>query len=465
MVVKDFSQLKVAVLGAGVESAVTIPWLLQQGTTDLTICDSNPDAELKALDRLAGSEDFINWQRGAEYLENLQDFDLIVRSPGIPWLSPQIQSALQAGVSVTSHIKLFFERCPAPIIGVSGTKGKGTTAGLITAMLKAEGKSVYLGGNIGTPPLGFLDQLTAKDWVVLELSSFQLQDLGCSPHIAVITNLGEDHLDHHADLAEYHAAKQSLLRYQPSDDTAILNGDDPVIPRFAEGLGEAARQIFSGVTFDEHVAAGVANGFIMVRHNEQEKAVGPVSDIIIPGPHNLRNVLAACLAARAAGVSYQAMHQAIQEYRGLPHHLELVGEIDGAQYFDDSYAANPTATIPALQSFDRPIVLIAGGFERGLDYQPLAEAIRRSPVKAVLTIGESGGRLAEVLKSTASEAAISVVAIPSKEEIVATARQYAKPGDIVLFSPAAASFDMFENYTRRGEYFTAQVRAAADSAT
>ncbi len=453
----DLAGKRLAVLGAGREGAATARWLLGHGHT-VTVCEQKADfasqpvyQELTALG--------AGWVLGGEYLAGLTDYDVVFRSPGLPYLSPEIQAAKPAGVAVSSQTKLFFGLCPAPIIGISGTKGKGTTAGLVSAMLTAAGRSHQVGGNIGTPPLDFLDGLKPSDLAVLELSSFQLQDLACSPHVAVVTNLTADHLDHHRSIAEYRHAKESLLAHQSTADFAILNAEDAG-SRQLEGLGQAKRWHFAA---PRHATPGayIENGNVVLHTGSSPVTVCRVTDILLPGRHNQQNVLAACLAASAVGVPVGAMAEAIRSYRGLPHHLELVATKQGVRYFDDSYATNPTAAIPAIESFSEPVILIAGGHDKGLEYTELARVIARSTVKAVVLIPPVGNNLAEALQQE-GDGSVPVTFVQEKAEIVPAALAYAEPGDAVLLSPAAASFGMFGSYVERGEYFSGQAQGLPD---
>lgn len=448
MIAEELIGKRCGVLGAGREGIATARFLIDHGAV-VTVCDRATDATAPLK---------VSWRRGPEYLANLTDFDIVFRTPGLPYLSPVIQAARAAGVIVSSHTKLFFELCPAPVIGVSGTKGKGTTCGLITSILAAAGKDVRFGGNVGTPPLEFLAELNPDSYVVLELSSFQLQDLEQSPHIAVLTNLTVDHLDHHATVAEYHAAKQSLVAFQRPDDTAVLNCESPALHAFDQ-LGKGRKWHFGR---QSHPVPGayVAAGKVVVETMTERLEVCDVARIRLPGPHNLENVLAACAATHAAGVGPAPMHRAIGEYQGLPHHLEVVAEVGGITFVDDSYATNPTATIPALQSFEKSIVLIVGGSEKGLDYTELAQAITDRQVKALVAIPPEGERISAAV--TAFRPGLPITTVTRKEEIVPAARTLAEPGDIVLLSPAAASFGMFANYRQRGEYFAEQVRAVRE---
>lgn len=454
---------RVAVLGVGVEGSATIRWLLAHGVTP-AVCDRSDRKTLGATYDELTKLGVTDWRLGTDYLKKLKDFHVIFRTPLLPFARPELQAARQAGVTVTSQTKFFFEHCPSRIVGVSGTKGKGTTAGLIHRMLEAAGKTAYLGGNIGTPPLEFLDKLQASDIVVLELSSFQLEDLEHSPHIAVLTNLTVDHLDRHQTIEEYHQAKTSLVRHQVAADLAILNAEDEGSKAMAELAGgrihwfSHRREVTPGTYVEEDS--------VRLKLDEKAETVCAVSDIVVPGRHNLENVLAATLAAAELGVPVAVMSQVIKDYRGLPYHLEFIGEHGGVRYFNDSYATNPTATIPAIESFDSPLVLILGGAAKQLDYTELADVIVQRPeqavVKALVVIPPEGERIAAAVSEAAKRAgklAPSVITVTNKAEIVPKAADLAASDDVVLLSPATASFGMFNDYVERGRFFTEAVNA------
>ncbi len=446
----DLADRQVAVLGAGREGLATVEYLLQHAAV-VTVCEQQPTVPAAA----ASIRDRVTWRLGPTYLDQLGDFDLVFRSPGIPILRPELQAAIAAGVEITSQTKYFFAHSPAEVIGVSGTKGKGTTAGLLDLILKEAGRSSLLGGNIGKPPLEFLDSVKSADSVVLELSSYQLQDLTVSPAVAILTNLTVDHLDYHRTVQEYHQAKSSLVRFQQPGQLAIFNADDPGSRELAK-QATGSKQWFSVQRTDTD--AYVADGRVMLAG----KLLCQLSEIPVPGRHNAANVMAAGLAATHLGINTETIASAIRRYHGLPYHLELVGERDGVRYFNDSYATNPTATIPALQSFGDPVILLAGGADKGLDYEELADAIVSGTTKAVILIDPVGSKIAAAIHAAAAAAGQptpELVPITDKADMLPTARRLATTGDVVLLSPAAASFGWFANYQDRGRYFTEQVQS------
>lgn len=444
---------RVAVVGAGREGVSSAAWLIRQGAR-VTVCDRQDRRALGDTYRKLSRQGVTDWRLGPKYLDGLTGFDVVVRTPLRPYLSPEIQRAKRAGVTVTSQTKLFFERCPAPIIGVTGTKGKGTTASLLAAMLKTAGKRVHLGGNIGTPALGFLGRVKRGDIVVLELSSFQLQDLDRSPAVAVVTNVTADHLDYHATVREYRSAKRAITKYQRRTDIAVLNADDPGSRPFATDPG---RVRWFSARKPQRGGGELRDGWITVRG----KRVLRATELLLPGEHNLQNALAACLAAEAFGAGPRAMGKAIKAFRGLPYHMEYLGTKGGVRYFNDSYAAHPVAAIPAIVSVDTPLVFIAGGKHKKLDFGELARTLLRKEVRAVLLIPPEGRRIATAIRQAYQASGRPVpplVPLARKSRIVPEARRHARPGDTVLFSPATSSMGWFTDFIDRGEYFSQHVR-------
>lgn len=447
----DLAGKRLAVLGAAREGASTARWLLAQGFK-VTVCDRNAALASEPLyAELTGSS--ARWVLGDGYLAGLEDYDVLFRSPGLPYVSPEIQAAKAAGVAVSSQTKLFFELCPAPIIGISGTKGKSTVASLLYAMLQQAGRRAYLGGNIGSPPLAFLDDLSAGDVVVLELSSFQLQDLACSPPLAALINLAADHLDHHQDLQEYHEAKTNLIRFQSAGDVAVLNYDDPLVAKL-ESAGKGKKSWFSRT---KKGTDAFWEGETLVLRG----VAVPIERPRLPGGHNLSNIAAAALLASELKLDAASIALAVKGFRGLPLHLEEVAQVGGVTYVNDSYASNPTATIAALEAVTAPLVLVCGGQDRGLDLTVLATAILNSSATGVVLLGAAGKRLGTLLSEQSVSPAGGVLPstiVVSKDDIVPAARALAQPGDTVLFSPAAPSFDWFSDFEDRGAFFSAEVR-------
>jgi UDP-N-acetylmuramoylalanine--D-glutamate ligase len=443
---ENLNSQKVAVLGFGLEGKDLCSFLLSQ-KAKITVFDQKQD-----LSTDKDYQDFkkkgVNFRLGENSLESLVDenFAFVFRSPGFSPLRPEIKKAQEKGSQISSATNLFFEHCLGKIIGVTGTKGKGTTATLISEILKKEGKKVFLAGNVGQPVLSLLEQIKADDWVVLELSSFQLMDLERSPYIAVVLFISSEHLNYHQDNQEYIQAKSNIVAHQVKIDLTVLNADDSTSSSFAD-LTQAQIYYFS--------RQKKVNGSYV-----QEKKIylfgqeiGLVDQLQLLGQHNWDNVCAAVLAAHLAGAGLESIKKTIFEFKGLEHRLEPVRDLKGVSFYNDSFSTTPETTIAAIKSFKEPIVLIAGGSDKGSDYQQLGEEIAKSTVKTLILIGQ----MADKINKAVSEAGFSgkVILRPSEkmEEIVKLSFEEIKPEGIVLLSPACAAFDLFANYKDRGEQF------------
>lgn len=452
--ITDWHKKKVALLGFGVEGVETLKFLSKKGAS-IWILDRRQKESLDNNIVTAAEKLGAQFICGKNYLEKLEEYDVIVRSPGVKRLLPELLEAEKQGAIITSHIKLFFDLCQAPIIGVTGTKGKGTTSTLIYEMFKAAGKDVYLGGNIGLPPLSFLDKLQPSSFVVLELSSFQLQDLTKSPHIAVMLMVTSEHLDHHATHEEYVDAKRNLLRFQTEEDFAVINRDYPVSNEsdvYTEG-----KVFYASRERETNNGCFAFGGKIIVRRNDNDDEIVRTSEIALIGKHNLENVCAAVMTARLAGISTKYMREVLKSFSGLPHRLEFVAEIDGVKYYDDSFSTTPETTIAAIESFEQPKLLILGGSSKGSDFSKLGKVIRESDsIKAIIGIGDEWDEIKSQIPNLKSQVLL-VEGAESMQQIVRAAAKIAKKGDIVLLSPACASFDMFKNYKDRGEKFKKEV--------
>lgn len=469
---------KAALLGLGIENLALAKHLLDTGT-EITICDRRTADELGerlAAFRRAG----VELQLGPGYLDSLHRFDTVFRSPGLPLFEPALEAARAAGVEITSAIRLFFDLCPVPIVGVTGSKGKGTTASLIFHILQHENQEragrVWLGGNIGVAPFNFLEQIGPDDLVVLELSSFQLEDAHKSPKIAVITNIFPEHLkssdpnnpNYHRSMADYVAAKANILRHAPPGAaTAVLNADNDACRALAaEARGETLWFSLGEVPEGAFVADRGRGRRVYLRRHGVETDVCGADEVQIRGEHNLQNVCAALAAASAAGAGAEAMREAVTAFKGLEHRLEFVREADGIKYYDDSFATTPEASAVALRAFGEPVVLIAGGADKGSDYRPYAEAILEGRVRAVILIGAMAGRIRGTIEALAQEMKKPpprlVEGSDTMPAIVAAARDLARAGDVVLLSTACASFGLFKNYKERGDLFKQAVREMAE---
>ncbi len=436
--------MKIAILGfAGQGQSSFEYWNTREN--ELTICDRDERIVIP-------SEAKANL--GPAYLKNLSEFDLIVRTPivhprEIVANNPENQNILD---KVTSNTNEFFRVCPSKnIIGVTGTKGKGTTSTLIATMLKATGKKVHIGGNIGTPPLELLKEgIEPNDWVVLELANFQLIDLKYSPKIAVCLMVVPEHLDWHEDMEEYIAAKQQLFINQNQEDIAVYFADN----EDSESIASASDGTL--IPYFAKPGAYVENDTVYI----ESHAICKTSEIGLLGKHNWQNVCAAITTIWQITQATEQIHKVLVEFTGLPYRIELVRTINNVRYYNDSFATAAGATIAAINAISGNKVLIIGGFDRGLDLTEISVEIKRKEkeIRKVLIIGASAQRTAEALDGSKYE---NYTISDSKEmnEIVKLATSFARPGDAIVLSPAFASFDMFKNFEERGNKFNEAVRS------
>lgn len=447
----DFSTKKIAVLGLGVEGEDIVKFLIKHETEDITVFDQKSAKELGAIHQRLKCL-ISNFKLGPDYLKDgLAGFDVIFRSPAFRRFLPEIIKAEKRGAIISSTTKLFFDLCPGKIIGVTGTKGKGTTATLIYQILKEAKKKVFLAGNIGQPMLTLLPKLTKESWVVLELSSFQLIDMIKSPHLAIVLFISSEHLDYHKDTNEYIQAKANIVRYQNKNDLAVLNADNQISSSFAS-LTPGRIYCFSRVR-------KVNGGYI---RNKKiflfDKLIGSVKKLQLRGVHNWDNVCAAITGASLTGASLKSIKNTIFSFRGLEHRLEFVRKVNDISFYNDSFSTTPETAIAAIRSFDQPIILIAGGSEKGSDYTQLGKEITQSSVKSLILIGEMAKKIKKVVQEAGFQG--KIIYKPGRiREIVAQAFTEAEKGDIVLLSPGCASFDMFKNYKDRGVQFKKYVKA------
>jgi UDP-N-acetylmuramoylalanine--D-glutamate ligase len=391
----------------------------------------------------------------------LADAELVFVIPGIRPRSATILRALQRDIPVMTEMSLFFRLCPAPIIGVTGTKGKTTTVTMLERILARGPRRLYSGGNIGRAIIQELDTITKDDLVLLELSSFQLETLGKSPHIAVITNVGEDHLDHHGTRDAYIAAKRNILAWQGPKDVAVINLDDTTVVAMQTG-GEGQVRGFSLSVRPKRGAFLMPDGMLALVDGATTTPLIPSSSLRVPGRHNIANALAAAIAAEAAGVSAVAIAEELRAFEGVPRRLERVGEKDGVLWVNDSAATTPAATITALDAFDQPAVVILGGVAKGADFSTLARAVTKKARAAVL-IGQAADDIGAAL-AVAGGGKFPMQRAMTLAYAVDAAARMAKPGDVVLLSPACASFDMFSSADDRGDQFVALVKRRFEAA-
>ncbi len=452
-------------------------WLIGHGA-NVTMSDRKPAEQLgEGLERLRaiGIRDRIDLVLGPSSDDAaLADPDFVFVMPGIRPRSATILRARERDIPILTEMGLFFRLCPAAIVGITGTKGKSTTTTMVGRILARGPRRVLVRGNIGQSVIDELPTLTRDDLVVLELSSFQLETLGRSPHVAVVTNVLEDHLDHHGTRDAYIAAKSNVVRWQGSRDVAILNLDDPVAMGLHEGVDSQLRT-FSLTLRPKHGAYLDAGGRLVLVDGERETPVCAASDLRVPGRHNVANALAAAITGEVLGIGAEAIADELRAFPGLPHRLETVGEHDGVLYVNDSQGTTPYATIPALSAYRRTPVVILGGVSKDADFSDLAEALFDDGARAVVLIGQAADEIGSAIERrrrpwTPSPAAAPLFHGPlvarakDLRDAVLRAREMALPGDVVLLSPACASFDMFSSYEERGDRFRELVREMTSGA-
>lgn len=422
--------MRVVIAGYGVEGKASFDYWRGRGDT-VVIADERAT--------LAEIPDGIETILGDGAFSQLGDFDMIIRSPSV-----QPAKLAQYGKKVWSATNEFFAHCPAPIIGVTGTKGKGTTCSLIVSILRAAGKTVHLVGNIGVPALSILPDITPDDIVVYELSSFQLWDARKSPHVTVVLLIEPDHLDVHASYDEYLAAKLNIASHQQTNDTVIYH------PTNSDSATIATQSPGTQLRYQ-------TNESVYIKGDMFYDAAGPIcitSAVQLPGRHNLENACAAIAAARQImpSITSEAIEAGLRAFTGLPHRLKFVAEKRGVKYYDDSIATTPGSAIAALNAFAEPKLIILGGSDKGADYHAIVEACKATDSQ-VLAIGQTGQKIANICQ----EFGVTCTHLTdvTMTDIVQQASQLALPGSVVILSPASASFDMFASYADRGEQFTA----------
>ncbi len=443
---------KIAIVGFGIEGQSSASYLASKGL-QVTVFDEKKEEELDSKTVASLRKKEVSFVLGAPF--DLKGFDIIVRSPGVSLHHPALESARTQGAHITSLTQIFLDLAPCKIIGVTGTKGKGTTSSLIYEMLKKEGIDAYLGGNIGIPALSFLDKLTPESMVVLELSSFQLQGVTKSPHIAVMLMITSEHLDYHKDIQEYIDAKRNIIHFQSPEDYAILNIDYPAT-RESDIHTNAQLYEISRITDFVQQGCFVEDEHIVLRMDGEDRKVMKTADILLPGGHNLENVCAAIMAATLAGVSVEHIRAVLKSFKGLEHRLELIATVKGVRYYDDSFSTTPETAQAAIESFADPEILILGGSSKKSDFTGLGRLISNTHnIKAIIGIGSEW----EAIKNTIENKNIPMYeGFSSLKEVVAKAAEIAEIGDVVLLSPACASFDMFKNYKDRGDQFKKYVK-------
>lgn len=438
---------KIAVCGLGRNNTPVIKQLLKYGA-NVTGYDKNNRENLgSTADELENAGATL--RLGDGYLDDLlkTGADMIIRTPGMNPNIPQFDLARKKGIDVTSEMELFFKLCPAHITAVTGSDGKTTTTTIIAGLLEAAGHRVHLGGNIGRPLLPIIEDIQADDMVVVELSSFQLSDMKQSPDIAVITNISPNHLDWHTDMQDYVDAKKHLIAWQNTKDIAVLNADNEYTSEMINSV-HGKLIMFSRKLKPKRGAWLTPDGVLTVTFDGKDTPILNASEIRIPGVHNIENYLAA-IAAVWGRVSPEIISDFARSFGGVPHRCELVRELDGVKWYNDSIGSSPSRTIAGLEAFDRKVILIAGGYDKHIPYDSLGFVAARTVKQAILM-----GQTADAIETAILENSdIPIHRVESMEIAVKAARKIAKQGDIVFMSPASASFDLYKNFEERGNHY------------
>ena len=434
----------ITVIGIGISNLPLIKYLVSLGA-NVTACDRRSAEDLgenyTELEKLG-----VKFNLGDGYLNNLSG-DMIFKTPGMRYDVPELLKAKENGSIVTSEMEVFFEVCPSHIIAVTGSGGKTTTTTLIHKMMTDAGYKTWLGGNIGNPLLTDTEKMKENDWVILELSSFQLHTMRKSPEIAVITNISPNHLDMHKDYKEYIDAKKNIMLYQNEGDTLIVNADNQVTADIGKSANGAVKYFSRNGMADVYLDGNIIKRGIVEILN--------IKDIKIPGMHNVENYMAA-IAAVSGLVSKEVIVNVAKTFGGVEHRIELVRTLDGVKYYNSSIDSSPNRTINTLRVFPNKVIIIAGGKDKGIPYDEIGPALAEH-VKVLILIGATSDKIQEALDAeinkTGNGKDIEVIRATSYEDAVNTARSKAHDGDVVLLSPASTSFDMFRNFEERGNLF------------
>ncbi len=440
----------VAICGIGNNNIPVIHQFLRAGA-EVIACDRRTRDQLgetaEELQR-AGAQLHL----GENYLKGL-DVDLILRTPGMKPYLPEFEEARRKGITVTSEMELFFNLCEAPIYAVTGSDGKTTTTTVIAGLLDAAGIRTFVGGNIGRALLPYIHDITSQDAAVVELSSFQLTNMTQSPHVAVVTNVAPNHLDWHTDMQEYVDAKHNLVAYQQTGDRAILNRDNEVTADFAHGC-TASVWTFSRKHPVELGCWLRENGEIVVTDHGVDTVVMHTTDIRIPGVHNIENYMAAICAVWGV-TPPDAIRQFARAFGGVAHRCELVRERRGVRWYNDSIGSSPSRTMAGLVAFPQKVILIAGGYDKHIPYDPLGPVAAKTVQTAIL-MGDTADAIEQCIRAHSD---LPIYRVSGMEEAVKVANEIAQSGDIVFMSPASASFDMYPNFEVRGNHFRDLVNA------
>ena len=442
----NLKEKKVLVLGLARTGRECARFLVTQGANVL-VSDLRPEQELKqGMEMLSGLS--LEYHLGGEERKWLDGVDLVIPSPGVAAENPLLQEAKARGIQILSEIELAYRFLGVPLVAITGTNGKSTTTSLVGEIFKTNGDKTFVGGNIGAPLIGFVSG--DWDWGVVEISSFQLEWVEeFRPKIAVLLNLTEDHLDRYADFAAYCGAKEKIFGAQQSDDVAVLNRDDPLVWGMTQRV--AARVVSFGFSEVRDGVFATADEIIWRDGSREERF--PLHRVKIQGVHNVENMMAAIAVTKTVGIETEVIRKTIEGFSGLEHRLEFVREVNGVRYYNDSKGTNVGAVVKSLASFSAPVILLAGGVDKGGGYALLQDQIKRK-VRRLVLFGAAKNLIAAAIGHLTE-----TVSVDSLEAAVRDAAEQARPGDVVLLSPACSSFDMFQNYAERGKIFKSLVQA------
>ena len=439
---------KVAVIGVGVSNLPLIDFLFSAGAK-ITAYDKRDKTALGEIysDLFDKGVEFV---LGDGYLDEIKKgTQIIFKTPGVRYDVSAIQKAVKGGAKLSSEMELFFELCPAKIIAVTGSDGKTTTTSLIYDMLCRGGYTCYLGGNIGNPLIAELDKMKSDDIAVLELSSFQLHTMKTSADIAVVTNVTPNHLDWHTDFDEYVDAKRAVFKYQKGNGKAVFNHDNEITRVFA---GEAKNPIFFGrVNPPRNGYCLDGDMIVYVKDGKKVREILNINDIYIPGMHNVENFMAA-IAATDELVSDEVVRTTAREFKGVPHRIEFVRELNGVKYYNDSIASSPARTTAGLKSFNQKVIIIAGGYDKKIPFDEFGKVVNEH-VKKLVLCGLTSDKIETAVKNADNYNDLPIYKCNDFKKAVETARDISESGDIVILSPACASFDLFKNFSERGNTF------------
>lgn len=441
----DLNGKRILVVGLGKTGVATVRFLTEKGAV-VSASDEKPASEL--VDAMSALGDLnVNMQVGEHRLDIMSQTDMVVPSPGVPPFNVMLLEAAKRGIPILSEIELAWRFLKRPMIAITGTNGKTTTTALLGEMLKKAGKEVFVGGNIGNPLIGYVNGKQEGDYVVVEVSSFQLQWVELfKPLISILLNTTHDHLDYHGTFKEYYSIKERIFKNQNGDDLAILNADDPLSP----SLSKKIRAEITCFSSSKKLTGGIFLNDEVLRFGDE---IYPREMIKLPGVHNIENIMAALVAARRCGCHPSTIISAVDEFKGIPHRIEYVGQKNETEFYDDSKATNVGAVVRALETFTGPVILLLGGRNKGGDFSVLSGPITEK-VKQLVLFGEAGEEINSIIGGTVPTRRVLTLA-----DAVRFACDCSFFGDVVLLSPGCASFDEFANYKERGRYFKKLIRA------